>query len=108
MILSMRPVSNNENQQLPGWNEITLDKLSTFKPFSLDPSLRNIVTGVVTKEDVNVHEFQTVGNEIIVKMVEKPIFGISFTRKDRAKTLADESSIKVDKDQAIDPALLFQ
>ena len=52
------------------------DKLSTFKPFSLDPSLTNIVTGVVAKEDVNVHEFQTVGNEIIEKMVEKPIFGI--------------------------------
>ena len=66
------------------------------------------MTGVVAKEDLNVQEFVTVGNEIIEKMVGKPIFGISFKRKDRAKTLADESSIKVAQDRAIDPALLFQ
>ena len=84
------------------------EKLSTCKPFSPDTSLRNIVTGVVAKEDVNVHEFETVGNEILEKMVGKSIFEISFKRKDRAKTLADESSIKIAKDRTIDPALLFQ
>ncbi|KAJ8396734.1 hypothetical protein AAFF_G00015720 [Aldrovandia affinis] len=85
------------------------EKLSTCKPFSPDPSLRNIVTGVVAKEDVNVHEFETVGNERMVeKMVGKPIFGISFKRKDQAKTLADKSNIKFAQDRTIDPALLFQ
>lgn len=54
------------------------------------------------------HEFETVGNEIIEKMVEKPIFGISFKRKDWAKTLADDSTIKVAQDRTNDPALLFQ
>ncbi len=43
------------------------EKLSICTPFSPDPSLRNIVTGVVAKEEVNVHEFETVGNEIIEK-----------------------------------------
>ena len=62
------------------------EKLSTCTPFSPDPSLRNIVTGVVAKEEVNVHEFETVGNDIIEKMIGKPVFGISFKRKDRAKT----------------------
>ena len=84
------------------------EKLSTCTPFSPDPSLRNIVTGVVTKEDVNVHEFETVGSEIVEKMVGKPILGISFKRKDRAKTLADQSTIKVAQGRTIDPALLFQ
>lgn len=54
------------------------DKLSFFQPFSLDSSLRNIVTGVVANENVNVHNFETVGNEIIEKMVAKPVLGISF------------------------------
>src|SRR4029434_788400 len=63
--------------------------------------------GVVAKE-VNVHEFETVGNEIIKKMIGKPVFGISFKRKDRAKTLADDSTVKVAQDRTIDPALLFQ
>jgi len=84
------------------------EKLSSCTPFSPDPSLRNIVTGVVAKEDVNVHDFENVGNEILEKMVGKPIFGISFKRKDRAKTLADESTIKVAQGRTIDPALLFQ
>ena len=84
------------------------EKLSTCTPFSPDPSLRNIVTGVVAKKEVNVHEFETVGNEIIKKMIGKPVFGISFKRKDRAKTLADDSTVKVAQDRTIDPALLFQ
>ena len=84
------------------------EKLRICTPFSPDPSLRNIVTGVVAKEEVNVHEFETVVNEIIEKMIGKPVFEISFKWKDRAKTLADDSTIKVAKDRTIDPALLFQ
>lgn len=53
-------------------------------------------------------EFETVGNEIIKKMIGKPVFGISFKQKDRAKTLADDSTIKVTQDLTTDPALLFQ
>lgn len=80
--------------------------LSTWKPFSPDPALRNIATGVVAKAYVNVNE--SVGNEIIGKMVGKPIFGISFKRKDRAKTLAEDSNIKIAQDRTIDPALLIR
>ena len=61
------------------------EKLSTCTPFSPDPSLRNIITGIVAKEDVNVHEFETVGSEIIEKMVGKSVLGVSFKRKDPAK-----------------------
>lgn len=37
----------------------------------------------------------TAGNEVIENMVGKPVLGISFKRKDRAKTLADEPTIKI-------------
>lgn len=85
------------------------EKLSICTPFSPDPSLRNIVAGVVAKEEVNVHEFETVGSEIIEKMIGKPVFGISFKGKNRAKTLADDSTIKVaKKPRTIDPTWLFQ
>ena len=82
------------------------EKLLTCSPFSPDPSLRNIVSGVVASEAVNVHEFESVGNEVIVNMVGQPIIGISFKRKYRSKTLADDSTIKVAQDRVIDPALI--
>ena len=40
-------------------------KLITSTPFSQDPSLRNIINGVVATEDVNVHEAESVGRKII-------------------------------------------
>lgn len=84
------------------------EKLSTCTPFSPDPSLRNIITGLVAKEDVNVHEFETIGSEMIENMVGKPVFGIPFKWKDRAETLADESTIKFAQGRTIDPDLLLQ
>lgn len=77
------------------------EKLSTCTPFSPDPSLRNIVTGVVAKEEVNVHEFETVGNEIIEKMIGKPVFGISFKRKDRQKLLQMTPPSKLPKTEPL-------
>ena len=46
-------------------------------------------------------------NLALDNMAGKPVFVISFKRKDKAKTLADESIITISKDRAIDPALLF-
>ena len=57
---------------------------------------------------MNVQEHKTVGKEIIEKNLGKHVFGISFKRKNRAKTLADESTIKFAQGQTTDPALLFQ
>ena len=36
-------------------------KRGAWSPFSPDPSLRNVVTGVVAEEAVNVHEYESVG-----------------------------------------------
>lgn len=83
-------------------------KLVGFSPFAPDPSLRNIVTGVVAHDGVNVHEYKGVSSTIMQKMVGQPVFTYSFSRKDKARTLAETTSIPVGPDRTIDCALLFQ
>ena len=57
--------------------------------FSSDPSLRNIINGMVAKEDVHVHEYESIGRNIINRMIGQPVFSFSFKRKDKAKTLGN-------------------
>jgi len=83
-------------------------KLASCSPFSEDSSLRNIINGVVANANVNVHEFESVGKQIIDKMMGEPAFTFSFKRKDKAITLGDVTAINVAPDQVIDTALLFQ
>ena len=84
------------------------EKLKSHSPFSDDSTLRNIITGVVAQDDVNVDEYQTVGMQIKDKMKGQPVFTYAIKRKDKVKTLGDSCSVKVSQDQSIDPALLFQ
>ena len=58
------------------------EKFRAFQPFSEDPSLRNIVTGVVANDDVDVHEYTIIGNGIVEQLVGKPIF-FSFLQTQR-------------------------
>lgn len=83
-------------------------KLLDCNPFDKDSSLRNVVTGVVANDDVNVHDYEAVGKAIVQKMVDQPIFTYSFKRKDKVKTLGASSSVKVNAEQTISPELLFQ
>ena len=83
-------------------------KLEARSPFLPDPSLRNVVTGVVAEEAVNVHEYESVGCRLIHKMKRQPAFTFSFSRKDKAITLGQQSTIKIAADRTIDSALLFQ
>ena len=85
-----------------------LSKFATCSPFSENPSLRNIVNGVVADTEFNVHEFHSVGEGIINKMIGQPVFSIAFKRKDKAKTLGNMTSVKVAPDRTICPGLLFQ
>ena len=73
--------------------------------FAGDPSLRNIITGVVTDY---VDEYCTFGQKSIDKLIGQPVFSYSFKRKDKAKTLGDASVVKVTPELSIDPALLSQ
>jgi len=57
---------------------------------------------------VNVHEYDSVADKIIQKMIGQPVFTFSFSRKDKAKSLGETSTVKVAPDRTIDSALLFQ
>jgi hypothetical protein len=46
-------------------------KIISYSPFS---SLRNIVNGIVAKDDMNMHEYQSVRKDIIVRMIGQPVF----------------------------------
>ena len=72
------------------------------------PKLRNVVNGIVAVQDVNEHEYDSVADKIIQKMIGQPVFTFSFSRKDKAKTLGETSAVKVAPDRTIDSAHLFQ
>ena len=57
-------------------------KLAACSPFTSDPTLRNIVNGIVAGPDVNVHDFESVGNKIIEDMIGKSAFTYKFKRND--------------------------
>ena len=83
-------------------------KLAACSPFTSDPTLRNIVNGIVAGPDVNVHDFESVGNKITEDIIRKSAFTYKFNRKDRAKPLGNISAVKFAPGRTIDPALLFQ
>ena len=63
-------------------------KVAECSPYEPDPTLSNIVNGIVAQDDVNVHEYDSVGHMSMQKMIGKPVLSISFSRKDKAKTFA--------------------
>ena len=67
--------------------KITSKLATIWSPFSPDSSLRNVVTGVVAEDGVNVHDYDSVGCNIMQKMIGQPAFTFSFSRKDKAKPL---------------------
>ena len=83
-------------------------KLAACSPFTSDPTLRNFVNGIVAGPDVNVHDFESVGNKIIEDIIRKSTFTYTFKRKERAKTLGNISTVKIAPDRTIGPAFLFQ
>ena len=56
--------------------------------------LRNIVNGIVTKDEVNVHQYESVV-KVLVRMIGQPVFCFSFKRKDKAKTLVNSCAVRV-------------
>ena len=60
------------------WKGDLSNKITSCSPYSLDPALRNIGNGTVAKDDVNVHEYKSIGIGIISRMVGQPVFSVSF------------------------------
>ena len=82
-------------------------KLEACSPFTSDPTLRNIVSGIVAGQGENVPYFESVGNKIIDDIIGKSAFTYKFKCIERARTLGKISAGKIAPDRTIDPALLF-
>ena len=54
-----------------------------------------------------VHDYESVGKDIIGKMIRQSIFTFSFKRKDKVKTLGSASGTKVAPEHTVDTALFF-
>lgn len=85
-----------------------ISKLVRISLFSPDTSLRNVVTDAVAQEGVNVHEYESVGDNIMHNFIGLSAFTVSFSRKDKAGTHGQTSAIKFAPDWTIDLILLFE
>ena len=98
-------------RQVRDWKDTltVLQYLQERNPFSTDPSLRSIATGVHARSTVNVDTALAVGDAILKSMDGKTPAEYTFIRKKQAVTLGMKSSVKIDGEQVqIDPQLLFQ
>ena len=63
------------------------EKLMSFierrSPFEEDPSLRNIISGITSRPEVNVDHAKQIGISILNEMVGQPVLKYSFKRKAR-------------------------
>jgi len=84
------------------------ERLKAFDSILNSEAMINVCTGVEATPDVNVHEFERVGNVIIEKMIDQNVYQYSFSRAGIASTMASNSEVKVGDQRSIDPALLFQ
>jgi hypothetical protein len=112
-----RYFTGSEQHKTTSVSRIDRDKLDAEKvissikdksPYSDDASLRNIVNGVIARDDVNVQNFESVGNKILKRMEGVDMFLVKFKRSEKVVTLANISRVKVSESVHIDPALLFQ
>ena len=99
-------------RQARDWKDTltVLQYLQERKPFSMDPSLRSISTGVHAHPAVNVDEAAAVGDMILTQMNGTTPAKYTFQKKNQVVTLGlKSSSVKIDGDRIqIDPLLLFQ
>ncbi|KAH3846101.1 hypothetical protein DPMN_088395 [Dreissena polymorpha] len=57
-------------------------KITTFSPYTADPTPRSIFNGILASSYVNVNAFESDGNVIII---EQSVFAYNFKSKDRSK-----------------------
>lgn len=89
--------------------ETLVDFLRERNPFSPELNLRNIETGCVAEDSVNVDSAKMIGDTVLQNMENKVISGHSFKKSQKAVTLASKNVIRIGKDEVcVDPQLLFQ
>lgn len=77
--------------------------MSAYSNFSANPSLRNIVNGTVKKEEVNVHEYELVGNTVMHRMLGEPVFSFALKKIYKVKLMSSSCVPR----KIIDPSSLF-
>lgn len=87
-----------------------IEKMKSYSPFfeHHGRELRNIITGIEAHRDVNVTEWQKIGNDTISNMVDEGAFTYSYSRQNKVRNLASVCKVKTTEGTSIDPALLFQ
>ena len=88
---------------------VILTTIADRDPFSADPNLRNIMTGVNADSAVNVDRAIAIGEKILSSMKGKSATDYTFKRSSQAVTLAAKSPVRIENDTVqVDPQLLFQ
>ena len=83
--------------------------LTERNPLEGGDYLRNISTGEVAGNQVNVDQSESLGESILENMVGENVYSYSFKRKDTATTMASKAAVKVGGEEIqIDPNFLFQ
>ena len=88
-----------------------LDYLTERNPFTSqnEESLRNIETGALADNRVNVDSAKNIGELIIADMEGKAVIDYTFKKKNQAVTLGSKQNVKVDGEEVhVDSQLLFQ
>ena len=86
-----------------------LSFLRQISPFESATGLKNIATGVVADNDVNVDNLISIGKRIVCEMEVKDVYKCVLKRRDKVKTRSSETSMSLqDKEKCIDSHLLFQ
>jgi hypothetical protein len=89
--------------------QILLNFLQDRNPFSQDPCLRSIASGITAHSMVNVDDAEQIGVRILESMTGQKVFEYSFKKKNEAVTLASKTAVKIQGELVqIDPQLLFQ
>ena len=88
-----------------------LDYLTERNPFTSqnEESLRNIETGALADNRVNVDSAKNIGELIIADMEGKAVIDYTFKKKNQAVTLCSKQNVKVDSEEVhVDLQPLFQ
>ncbi len=100
-----------KSRQACDWKDVQtqLAYLQERSPFTCDPSLRSIATGVHAHSNVNVDTAKIFGNAILASMEGKTAADFTFKKSGQVITLLSKAAVKIDGVTVqIDPQLLFQ
>ena len=116
-LTGLKPNSGEQNKDMSKARQkraaldtlVILTNTADRDPFSADPNLRNIMTGVNADNAVNFYRARAVGEKILSSMTGKSATDYTFKRSSQAVTLAAKSSERIESDTVqVDPQLLFQ